>query len=249
VRDGSSAPLVKCHSGCNGQADVEELRRRGWWPIEQRERSADRPKRTAADTQRYIMELWRHSRPIEGTLVETYLRARGITVAVPPSFRFHPSLKHTDTELSFPTMVAAVQAPDRSITGLHRTFLRADGAGKAQVTSPRKMLGSVRSGAVRLAAVHSSLALGEGLETCLAYMQLTGTPTWSVLSAAGFRFVILPALPLASTVFLLVDLDPAGEEATTIAANRFAREGRAVKLVRPTIGKDIADAMNSRRLT
>ena len=110
VRDGSSAPLVKCHSGCNGQAIVEELRRRGWWPIEQLERSADRPKRTAADTQRYIMEVWRHSRPIEGTLVETYLRARGITVAVPPSFRFHPSLKHTDTQLSFPTMVAAVQA-------------------------------------------------------------------------------------------------------------------------------------------
>jgi putative DNA primase/helicase len=101
-------------------------------------------------------------------------------------------------------------------------------------------------GAVRLAAAGAELALGEGIETCLAFQQMTGTATWSVLSASGFHSVVLPPLPLASTVFLLVDLDPAGEQATSVAADRFTREGRSVKLVRPTVGKDIADALRAR---
>jgi hypothetical protein len=78
---------------------------------------------------------------------------------LPISLRYHPTLKHTDTGLLLPTMVAAVQAPDRSITGIHRTYLRADGTGKAQVPSPRKMLGTISGGAVRLAAAGRDLAL------------------------------------------------------------------------------------------
>ncbi len=74
------------------------------------------------------LAIWKVAKPAAGTLVETYLAARGITIPIPPSIRYHPSLKHGPTGLDLPAMVAAVQAPDRTITGIHRTFLTADGS-------------------------------------------------------------------------------------------------------------------------
>jgi putative DNA primase/helicase len=257
IRDGERRPLVKCHAGCDGESIVTELKRRNLWPVGPTHgppaqvgnkaglghdpAAPSRPKRTAEESRRYILELWRSCRPAEGTHVEIYLRGRGITMEIPPSIRFHPALKHTDTGLPFPAMAAAVQGPDRQICGLHRTFLRADGEGKAQVSSPRKMLGSVRGGAVRLAAAGPEIAVGEGIETGLSYQQITGTPTWAALSSAGLMAVSLPPPPMAETVNILVDLDPAGEQAAEVAARRFDGEGRRVNLVRPTSGKDIND--------
>ena len=67
------------------------------------------------------------------------------------------------------------------ITGIpqaiHRTFLARDGASKAPVEPPDKlMLGPHRAGAVRLAEPSDMLMVGEGIETCIAAMQATGTP-------------------------------------------------------------------------
>jgi hypothetical protein len=45
----------------------------------------------------------------------------------------------------------------------------------------------------------------------------------------------------------LVDLDPAGERAAHTAAERLAREGRAVKLARPVAGNDFNDALRELR--
>jgi hypothetical protein len=53
----------------------------------------------------------------------------------------------------------------------------------------------------------------------------------------------LPPLPLAETVYLLVDMDEAGVHATRIAADRFSREGRTVKLAWPVHGNDFNDAL------
>jgi hypothetical protein len=53
----------------------------------------------------------------------------------------------------------------------------------------------------------------------------------------------LPPLPLAETVYLLVDMDEAGEHATQIAADRLTRERRTIKLARPVHGNDFNDAL------
>jgi hypothetical protein len=140
-------------------------------------------------------------------------------------------------------MVAAVQAPDRTISGLHRTYLRGDGSEKAPVSRPKKMLGKVAGSAVRLAAAEPELAIGEGIETCLSFQQRTGIHTWAALSTSGIIGVVLPPPPTAKTVYLLVDLDKAGEHAAEVAADRLSREGRNVKLARPIVGKDFNDAL------
>ena len=118
-----------------------------------------------------------------------------------------------------------------------------DGAGKAPVTKPRKMLGRYMTGAIRFAAAAPEMAIGEGIETTLSYMQATGVPSWAAICTSGMRSIVLPPLPSAAVVHLLVDLDAAGEEAAEAAAARLDREGRKVKLARPTAGKDFNDAL------
>ena len=54
--------------------------------------------------------MWQESRPAPGTPAESYLRHRGVNIPVPESIRYNPSVKHTDTGLLLPCMVAAVQA-------------------------------------------------------------------------------------------------------------------------------------------
>jgi hypothetical protein len=105
------------------------------------------------------------------------------------------------------------------------------------------MLGTICGGTVRLTAAGPELALGEGIETCLAFMQMTGIPTWATLSTSGMRSAIPPSAPAAQTIFLIIDLDPAGEDAGRAAAARLSSEGRKVKLARPAVGNDMVDAM------
>ncbi|WP_246082712.1 DUF7146 domain-containing protein [Rubellimicrobium rubrum] len=98
-----------------------------------------------ADAQRRALQasaLWREARLIEGTSAETYLRGRGISCTLPPTLRFHPHASHP-TGQRLPAIVARVERADWM--AVHRTFLRPDGNGKAEVQTAKAMLGSVRA--------------------------------------------------------------------------------------------------------
>jgi putative DNA primase/helicase len=242
IRDGERRVLVKCHAGCDPRDIIAALQREGRWRnAREPRREKERPKHSAEDTRRYLLSIWRECHLISATPAERYLRGRGIALELPASLRYHPAHKHTDIGVLLPCMVAAVQAPDRAIFGLHRTYLRTDGADKAPVSKTRKMLGQHVTGAVRLAAAGPKIAIGEGIETCLSFQQATRIPTWAALSSSGMSE--LPPLPLAETVYLLVDMDEAGEQATQIAADRLTRERRTIKLARPVHGNDFNDAL------
>lgn len=131
----------------------------------------------AADRDRKIRrarELWAGCVPAAGTPAESYLRARGIDVArlggMPPTIRFHAALHHRETGRVLPAMVAAIQAPDGTVCGVHRTYLSADGTGKADVPSAKMMFGIAWQGATRLAAAGPVLGVAEGIETGLSVM-------------------------------------------------------------------------------
>ena len=138
-------------------------------------------------------------------------------------------------------MVAAVQGPDRSITGIHRTFLTMDGSKKAPVSQNKMMLGRCAGGAARLAAVADKLALTEGIETALSVQQATGIPTWATLSTSGLKTVILP--PDVREVVICADGDDAGDQAAQDAAQRLLREGREVRIARAPAGMDFNDVL------
>ncbi|MCL2473720.1 MAG: toprim domain-containing protein, partial [Alphaproteobacteria bacterium] len=172
-----------------------------------------------AKQQECIASLWRQSRPAHGTLVETYLYSRGITCPIPPTIRYLSSHKHCETGLFLPVMLSAIAIwPSRNIIALHRTFLKADGLGKADVTSNKKMLGSVTGGAVRLDSSAEIMTVGEGIETCLAVQQASRIPTWAGLSTSGLMNLVLPALPLGREIIIAADNDEAGINAAHKAA-------------------------------
>ncbi len=187
--------------------------------------------------------IWREAVPAEGTPVERYLRGRGITLEIPPTIRHHPTLFYAPAGLRFHGMVAAVQALDGRILGVHRTYLLAEGR-KAGVASPKMMLGQFGGAAVRLGPAGERLIVAEGLETALCVMQATGTPAWAALSAPGLRSLTLP--PMVREVTIAADGDPPGEEAAQAAAAKWTGEGRKVRIARPPDGFDFNDVLSGK---
>jgi phage/plasmid primase-like uncharacterized protein len=177
-------------------------------------------------------------------LIETYLRSRGIKLAVSPTLRFHPHLKHPSGDY-WPAMIALVtRGIDNEPLAIHRTFIARNGSGKAMVESQKLMLGPCCGGAVRLAEPGDLLMIGEGIETCLAAMQVTGYPAWAALSTAGMRALDLPKS--VQDVIVLADGDDPGEAAAQNCALRWKHEGRRVRIARPPKGMDFNDMLTVR---
>ena len=125
--------LVHCHAGCSQREVIAALVDHGIWDATVKNTGRFSP----ASCNRVVIEpdldatarsdaaltIWRASQPADGTLVEIYLRSRGLTVPVPPNLRFHPRLKHPSGGV-WPVMVGLVT---RGATGLpiaiHRTYL------------------------------------------------------------------------------------------------------------------------------
>jgi hypothetical protein len=71
------------------------------------ERMRQEDKERAKKTGKQAFICWKESRPIAGTIAETYLRGRGITCELPKTLRFHPSCWHQSVA-RIPAMVARV---------------------------------------------------------------------------------------------------------------------------------------------
>jgi hypothetical protein len=183
-----------------------------------------------------------------GTLVETYLRSRHITINVPPILRFRTY--HHRIGVNFPAMVAPVVNIDGELVGTHATFLRPDGNGKAPLPKDlqRECRGVVSGGTIRLAAhdAGQELLVGEGLESTMSAAEIFGLPAWSAVSAGGLRILELPSA--VRRLCIAADNDDAGRNTAVIAARRWKTEGRAVRIVLPAvIGDDFNDVLAKRR--
>ena len=174
------------------------------------------------------LKIWREAGPVDGTPVDDYLRNRGITIPTPPTIKHHPNLIYSPTGNHFHGMVAAIQATDRRIVAIHRTYLLADGR-KAQIDRQRMMLGPCGGNTVRLAAAGPKLALSEGIENGLSFMEATGIPTWAALSAGNLSMVTIP--DDVRELVIVADGEDAGREAANQTADRWIREGLKVRIV------------------
>ncbi len=190
------------------------------------------------------LKIWAKTLPAQGTLVDFYLRSRGIVVPLPDSLHFHPALYHSPKE-TWPAMVGLVTHGNSGHPlAIARTYLSRDGKAKAPIDPPRKMLGPCGGGVVRLGPTANRLMVGEGIETCLSAMQATGRPAWAALSTSGLRSLDLPAE--VHEVTILADGDEPGEQAARDAAQRWFIEGRRVGIARPPHGLDFNDLLLGR---
>ncbi|MDA0781242.1 MAG: toprim domain-containing protein [Rickettsiales bacterium] len=191
----------------------------------------------------YVGKIWRGCGG-DNSIVAAYLKSRGITGAIPPTIKEHSSLYHKPSNSKHPAMVAAVTIwPNKTILGLHRTYIKPDGSGKANIEPNKMMLGSVKGGAVRLSKPSSKLILAEGIETALSVAMSTGLSTWATLSTSGMLNVEVPPLEITQKIIIAADNDKAGIGAANKLADRLLSAGYRVQIAMPPEGMDFNDLL------
>ena len=183
------------------------------------------------------MRLLAMSKPIVGTVAETYLRRRGITtLRGTGSLRFHPRCYYRPEDggptETWPAMIAAVTDLDGRLTGAHRTWLAPDGIGKAPVDTPRRAMGDLLGHAVRFGVPDSVMAAGEGIETTLSLRcALPDMAMAAALSAAHLAAILFP--PNLRRLYVIRDNDPAGDRARDSLLERATDAGIEAVVLSP----------------
>ncbi len=203
-------------------------------------RPKSRPSSAPAGSPESARRLFAMSQPISGTIVEAYLRRRGIkALHETGSLRFHPRCyyrpdRYSPTE-TWPAMIAAVADLDGRITGAHRTWLTPDGKDKAPIDTPRRAMGHLLGHGVRFGVAHDVMAAGEGIETMLSLRGVMPVmPMMAALSAAHLAAILFP--PTLRRLYIARDDDPAGDNATRSLIDRAHEAGIEAITLSPRLG-------------
>lgn len=262
VSNGDRGVLVKCHAGCSQEDVIAELKRQNLW--QKRNRVQLRPARVrvrlrptrvrlhplanaeTSGTEQIAMEL----ADAAGESDEhptAYLRQRGIST--PPSVLklVGAGVMHFITGTMLPAMIAPITGKDGRIIGVHVTYLMTDAKDNAvgKHGKVRRMYGEVGGGSVVLkpADPERPFILGEGVETVLSAMEITGLPGAAALSATN-----LPKIdpPKCSEVIIAADADEPGIKAAEQLADRLVTAGYKVRIATPTTtGNDWNDELKT----
>ena len=180
--------------------------------------------------------------PTPTSTVGIYLIARGIDPPWPACIRQHPRLYHRDGAglvSHHPAMVCPIRdIHTDEVIGCHRTYL-AEGGAKADVDHPKKVLGRIIGGAIKLSPdedVTLGLGVCEGIETGLVDPgDRTGRP--SGRSATAGNLAAFPVLPGIEALTIFGDNDDdrtgTGEKAARECAARWRAAGREVTVYIP----------------
>jgi hypothetical protein len=105
------------------------------------------------------LDAWRKATPAGGSLVEAYLRSRGITLPSPPSIRFLLRQRNWNDGKTYPTMIALVQRVPGAddYAGLERRHLLIDAGAHLTFLQGSALDGNV----LRAATDASKLTLGQ----------------------------------------------------------------------------------------
>jgi len=239
--------LAHCYAGCSFPDILSALRKRGMLEngglFQRNENDQCAPPKSPKVPDKMALRIWRKTLPAEDSPVQTYLKGRGYDGMIPPALRFHPRLFH-NSRTYHPAMVAAVTLwPSKTVAGVHRTYLTADGTDKATLSPNKMMLGLTKGGAVRVSPPGPKLILAEGIETALSCFYATNIPTWSCLSTSGMIDIVVPPLEIASEIIVCADGDGAGKKAANKLAERLHRAGYGVRIAPSPQGQDFNDVL------
>jgi hypothetical protein len=199
------------------------------------------------------LALWEDASPVDGVpLAESYLRRRGLLndLLDEQVLRYLGRCPFGDT--IHPCLLALYRdIHTNQPKAITRTALGPNGTKVGRLS-----LGPVGGAAVKIdddTNVEIGLAIGEGLETCLAARQLGFKPTWSLGSSGAIRS--FPVLAGIESLTILVDHDQpdragrqAGQQASIECSQRWTAEEREVRRVLPRRpGADMADVVEGGR--
>jgi phage/plasmid primase-like uncharacterized protein len=247
-RDGATAEhgdlldVIRESCGLRDMREAAEEARRflAMPPQEPTVNASRRPTQAPIGSPESARRLFAMSRPLIGTLAETYLRNRGITALHDAgSLHFHPRCYYRaadDAEHeTWPAMIAAVTDLAGAITGLQRTWLDPSGNDKAPVDAPRRAMGRLLGSGVRFGLAQDVMAAGEGVETMLSLRSVApGLPIVAALSAGNLAALRLPQH--LRRLYLARDNDAAGAAATNALIERARQTGVEAILLTPRLG-------------
>jgi putative DNA primase/helicase len=190
--------------------------------------------------------IWTEARDPRGTLAERYLREhRKLDLpdnAAGRILRFHPRCPWRNEDTGRTDRVPAMIVPFRSIdddaiTAVHRIALNTDATKRG-----RRMLGVVHRAAIKLTTAAERLAIGEGVETCMAAQQLGYAPAWALGSVGAISF--FPLIDDVKQLLILGEQGAASARAIKLCGTRWRKAGRRVRVIMPdTRFSDLNDVL------
>jgi len=181
------------------------------------------------------------------------LETRGINIAeFPAALRFVPDLEFGKSGEQYPSMLAGFTNSGGELVQVERFILTETGQRafpKHKFWMPGWREGAMKGGSIKLFEPTDVLAVGEGVETCLAFHAHTGIPVWAAANAGMLEQVIVP--PAVTRIIILADNDShktdAGRKAAEALAVRLSEERHDVSILMPDEpGTDFADLFKSR---
>jgi hypothetical protein len=189
-------------------------------------------------------EIWNKAVDPRGTLAERYLSSRRLELGDELAgnvLRFHARCpwRNEDTDRTdfIPALIAAFRSiDDDEITAIHRIALNPDGT-----KIGRRMLGVVHRAAVKLDQINTEIAIGEGVETCMAARQLGIRPCWALGSTGNISG--FPVIGNITQLTILGETGKASQDAIRFCAPRWRTAGRQVRIIMPEVGADLNDEL------
>jgi Toprim domain len=187
--------------------------------------------------------LFAASKPIHGTIVESYLQNRMImTLRNAGPLRFHPHCYYRpskddepDTRTAWPALIAVVTDLGGQQTGVHRTWLDPDVLTKAPIATPRRAMGNILGHAIRFGIAGDVMIAGEGIETMLSLREvMPDMPMAAATSSAHLAAILFP--PTLRRLYVARDNDPAGHGAVATLTQRAEPAGIEVIPLVPHLG-------------
>ena len=245
---GRKAILFHCFAGCSNEDVIAALDRCGVRSRNLFDGSdfvKAQPKKSLPFSPN-ARRLWLSAATITGSPAARYLAERGL-MSASDQLRYlgRTPLGPRGAVQFLPAMLAAVTT-DSGIIAIHRTFLDSALARLAGFERPKRALGSLGCGAVRLAPpMQGRLGLAEGIESALSAMQLFGIPCWATLGNERFGLVAIPES--VRELILFIDNDAGGALAEERALKAYASPDRVIHSRVPTSpGFDWNDELKSR---
>jgi hypothetical protein len=183
--------------------------------------------------------LWSCRRPGPGSILETYLRARGYRGPIPRTLGLLPA--STDYP---PSMIAAYgmaheTAPgelaiaDAAVTGIQITRLLPDGSWRERGEDAKKTIGHDITEPILLAPPNGLLGLciAEGIEKALIAHQATGLGAWASGGASRLPGLARHVPSYIETVTIVVDADDAGRVGSEKLADLLCDRGFEVRKI------------------
>ena len=199
----------------------------------------------------YARKLANKSKPLKGTMAETYLKkTRGIdTQTCSDSVRFLPAIKEPETGEFHPALLVIAKNMDGRVQGVQAIFLDKEG-NKLKCEEPKRSYGLIKGSLVPVHEGGNLYAVAEGVETALSIS--TARKDMTVFASLGSitNFSAMDFQTQSNTLIIFADHDKpnnASHNKVNHAADELKRKGFNVFICTPDeVGKDFNDLLREK---